>query len=397
MAESTLAMFPFENMTGLDTPAEYPRMRREDPLPMVKLAAGGQAYLATRYEDVKRVFGDGVFSREATRRPESAVLSLGSRVPYSLLNMDPPEHLRIRRLIASTFTTRAAERLRPRIQQIADELVEAMLAQGPPAEFVAAFAAPLPALLASELLGVPNADRDQLRAWLDGFAPSDSVTPETLAATIEAVTAYLSRLVASRRTAPADDVVSALVAAQEQGADISEPEILHTILLLIAGGYETTAALLTNSIVILQRYPDQLALLRDKPELVPDAVEELLRYVPIVWSALERVALEDVELSGVRVPAGASVIPVTYAANRDPALAGDAERLDVTRPQLPHLSFGYGVHHCVGAPLARVELQVAFTTLLRRLPQLRPAEPEATLTWKTGLLVVGPSALPVVW
>src|SRR5215475_2541696 len=397
MADSTLAIFPFENMTGLDTPAEYARIRRDDPLPMVELAAGGRAYLATRYEDVKRVFGDPVFSREATRRPESAVLSLGSRVPYSMLNMDPPEHSRIRRLLAPAFTTRAIERLRPRIQQIADELVDAMLAQGPPAEFVTAFAAPLPALVASELLGVPDADRDQLRAWLDGFAPSDSVTPEAFAATVEAVTAYLSRLAASRRAAPADDVVSALVTAQQEGADISDPEVLHTTLLLIAGGYETTSTLLTNSIVILHRYPDQLALLRDKPELVPDAVEELLRYVPIVWSALERVALEDVELSGVRVPAGASVIPVIYAANRDPALAGDAEHLDLTRPQLPHLAFGYGVHHCLGAPLARVELQVAFTTLLERLPQLRPTEPEATLKWKTGLLVVGPSALPVVW
>jgi cytochrome P450 len=342
-----------------------------------------------------------VFSRAALARPESAVLYEMARMPDLFLNMDPPEHTRIRRLVARAFTTRAVDRLRPAVQGTADALVDAMLAQGPPADFVAAFAAPLPALLASELLGVPDADRDQLRAWLDGFAPSDSVTPETLAATVEAVTAYLSRLVASRRAAPADDpaddVVSALVAAQEAGADISEPEILHTILLLVAGGYETTAALLTNSIVILQRYPDQLALLLDKPELVPDAVEELLRYVPIVWSALERVALEDVVLSGVRVPAGASVIPVTYAANRDPALAGDAERLDLTRPQLPHLAFGYGVHHCLGAPLARLELQVAFTTLLTRLPQLRPTEPEATLTWKTGLLVVGPSALPVVW
>jgi len=396
MAESAFAIFPFENMTGLDAAAEYARMRREDPVPMVELAAGGRAYLATRYEDVKRVFGDQVFSREAARRPESAVLSPASRVPFSLLNMDPPEHTRIRRLIASAFTTRAVERLRPRVQQIADELVDAMLAQGPPAEFVAAFAAPLPALVISELLGVPAADRERLQAWLDVFV-SSAVPPAEFAATIGAFMAYLGQLVASRRAAPADDLISALLAVQEDGATFSEPELLHTIFFLIGGGYETTAALLTNSIVILQRYPDQLALLRDKPDLVPDAVEELLRYVPIFWCGLERIASEDVELSGVPIPAGASVVPMIYAANCDPTLAEEPERLDLTRTQHPHLTFGHGPHHCVGAPLARLELQIAFTTLLRRLPQLRPAGPEDTLNWKNAALIVGPSALPVVW
>ena len=396
MAESAFAIFPFEDMTGLDAAAEYARMRREDPVPMVELAMGGQAYLATRYEDVKRVFGDHVFSREAARRPESAVLSPVSRIPYSLLNMDPPEHTRIRRLVASAFTARAVEQLRPRIQQIADELVDAMLAQGPPAEFVADFATPLPALVISELLGVPAADRGKLQAWLDVFV-SSSVPRAEFAATIEAFMAYLTQLAASRRTAPADDLISALVTGPDDEAAFSEPELLYTVLFLIGGGYETTAALLTNSIVLLQRYPDQLALLRDKPELIPEAVEELLRYVPIFWCGLERVALEDVELSGVRVPAGASVVPMIYAANGDPALAEDPERLDLTRSQLPHLTFGYGPHHCVGAPLGRLELQIAFATLLRRLPQLRPAGPEDTLDWKKAALIVGPSALPVVW
>jgi cytochrome P450 len=394
---SALPIFPYPHLTGLDAFAEYARLRAEDPVSAVDLVEGGRAYLATRYEDVKRVFNDPVFSRAAAQRPGSAVLSQAARNPYSLLNMDPPEHTRIRRLLTPAFTGAAVQRLRPRLEWIADGLVDAMLAQGPPVDFVLAFAAPLPALAIAELLGVPAADRDRLLDWLAVFVSTGAATPQQYLAVIEELATYLNQLIASKRGQPAEDLIGVLVAGRDGAARLSEPEVLYTVLLLVAGGYETTAGLLTNSLVMLQRHPDQLALLRDKPELIPDAVEELLRFVPIAWCGMERVALHDVELSGVRVPAGASVIPMMYAANRDPGYLEDPERLDLTRAQPPHLAFGYGVHRCIGAQLARLELQIAFATLLGRLPNLRPAAPEAALTWKTGLLTIGPTALPVIW
>jgi cytochrome P450 len=325
------------------------------------------------------------------------VLTQTTKIPHILLNMDPPEHTRMRKLVARAFTTPAVERLRPRVQQISDHLVDTMIALGPPVDFVAAFATPLPALVISELLGVPGEDRDRLGTWLDLTLSVSGHTPEEIRHAFEQLLAYLERLVAAKRAAPADDLVSGLIAARDRQDRLSEPELMYTVFILIAGGYQTTAGLLTNALLVLHRHPDQLALLRDRPELIPGAVDELLRHVPISWAALERVTLEDVQLSGVDVPAGSTVIPVTSAANRDPLLVDEPDRLDVTRTSVPHLAFGHGVHHCLGATLARVELRTAFTTLLCRLPQLRPALPESALYWKTGMLTIGPLRLPVVW
>jgi cytochrome P450 len=207
------------------------------------------------------------------------------------------------------------------------------------------------------------------------------------------------KLIAAKRAAPADDLLSALIAARDEDDRLSEAELVSTLFIIIAGGYETTAGLLTNSIVMLNyHYPDQLALLRDQPELISTAVEELLRYVPMAWCGSERMALEEVELSGVRIPAGATVVPLIYSGNRDESLVDEPERLDVTRSaSTPHLGFGHGIHRCLGAPLGRLELQTAFATLLRRLPGLRPAVPESELIWKLGVITVGPRALPVTW
>jgi cytochrome P450 len=178
---------------------------------------------------------------------------------------------------------------------------------------------------------------------------------------------------------------------------LSEPELVNNAYILISGGYETTATLLANSLLTLHRHPEQLALLRDKPELIPDAVEEMLRYVRLAPAILERVATQDVELSGVTVPAGSTVIPLHYSANRDEALTADPDRFDITRKPTPHMALGGGVHFCLGAPLARLEVRAAFEGLLRRLPDLRPAVAVSELEWKQGLLIRGPVALPVTW
>ena len=399
LAQSDLLVFPFEGMTGLDAFPLYAELRDRDPVRPVRLASGGHIYLIARYSDGRRVLNDPVFSRVALQRDDATRLLPASRIPGTLLNTDPPDHNRIRKLVARAFTTGAVERIRPRIQQLTDELIDRMTEHGPPVDFVAWFAAVLPALVISDMLGVPADDQDQLREWLDISISAGGHRPEEIQAALGQLRTYLTDLIAAKRAAPADDLLSALIAARDEGDRLSETELVSTLFILIAGGYETTAGLLTNSLTMLgYHHPDQLTLLRDKPELIPSAVEELLRYVPLAWCTSERLALEDVELSGVRIPAGATVVVLHYCANRDEALLAEPDRLDVTRPaHTAHLAFGHGIHHCIGAPLGRLELQTAFATLLRRLPGLRPAVPESELTWKLGVVTVGPRALPVTW
>lgn len=392
-----LPRFPFDTMTGLDAFPLFAQLRQNDPVSAVRLASGGRAYLISRYDDVRKVLTDPAFSREAARRDDVVVLTPASKVPGVLLNMDAPDHTRMRKLIARAFTTRAVERMRPRTREITDGLIDAMIDHGPPADFIPEFAAALPALVISEMLGVPGEDRRQLLQWVD-ISLSMTHPADEVEAMFGQFVAYLQDLVAAKRAAPADDLTSALIAARDQGDKLSETELLNTVFILIAGGYETTAGLLANSLLVLHRHPGQLALLRDQPELVPAAVEEMLRYVPISWAMPERITLEEVELGGVRIPAHATVIPLTYSANRDDDVIDEPDRFDVTRSALtPNVSFGHGIHRCIGAPLARLELQTAFATLLRRLPAVRPAVAEADLTWKMGMLTIGPTALPVTW
>jgi len=390
-------IFPFESAHGLDAAAAQARLPAQDPVPLVRLASGGRAYLTTRYEDVRRVLTDPVFSRAAATEPGVPVLSQVSKIRYLMLNMDPPDHTRIRRLVTKAFTSRSVERLRPNIRAICEALVDRMLLTGPPVDFVPAFGYALPAQVISEMLGVPAADRDQLRRWQDAILSISAHSRHVVEAQLVELTGYLRELIDRKRAEPAGDLVSALIAARDADDRLSESELVYTVQILIAGGYETVAGLLANSIVLLHRNPTQWAMLRDRPSLIPAAVDELLRYVPISWSGLERVALRDVTLSGVPVPAGSSVIPLIYAANYDEVLTEDAGRLDVTRPPVAHLAFGHGVHRCIGAPLAKLELEVAFQTLFARLPTLRMAREESQLWWKSGLLTVGPIALPVLW
>jgi nocardicin N-oxygenase len=208
---------------------------------------------------------------------------------------------------------------------------------------------------------------------------------------------YLAALIADKRAHPAEDLITRLVVASEDGTRLSEQEALVNTFLLIAGGYETTANLLANSVLTLHRHPQQREALRANPDLIPGAVEELLRYVRISHCATERVTVRELELSGVSIPVGSVVIPLQYSANRDPDCTTDPDRFDVTRPPTQHLAFGYGPHRCLGAPLARLELHAALNLLLQRLPNLRPTVPTGDLPWKTGLLTRGPLTLPVTW
>jgi cytochrome P450 len=397
MTEPELPIFPFDTPAELDAEPEYAKLRRDDPVPKVRLAPGGEAYLVSRYEDVKLVCSERVFSRAATSDPGVAVLRPVRRNPYLMVSLDAPEHTRVRRLVARAFTVRSVELLRPRVEQLVDELIDAIEAQPRPVDFVSAFAAPLPAMVISEMVGVPFSDLDMLRGWMDIALSVTARTPEEIRAAGASMFGYLEKLIAAKRAEPADDLLTRMIQARDNEDRLSEPELVNTAYILLTGGYETTATLLANSILTLHRHPEQLAMLRDKPELIPDAVEELLRYVRITKAILERVATEDVELSGVTVPAGSTVIPLQYSANRDEALTADPDRFDITRKPTPHVTFGAGLHFCLGAPLARLELRIAFAGLLRRLPDLRPAIDAADIEWKQGLLTRGPVALPVTW
>jgi cytochrome P450 len=397
MAESGLPIFPFDTPPELDAEPEYAQLRRENPVPKVRLAPGGQAYLVSRYEDIKQVFSDPVFSRAATSDPGVAVLRPVRRNPYIMVSLDPPEHTRVRRLVARAFTTRSVELLRPRVEQIVNELIDAMVARPRPVDFVASFAAPLPAMVISEMLGVPVVDLDMLRRWMDIALSVTAYPPQEVQAAGVQMFGYLERLIAAKRAEPGEDLLTRMIQARDQQDRLSEPELVNNAYILLIAGYETTAGVLANSVLTLHQHPRQLAMLRDKPELIPDAVEELLRYVRIAKAVLERVATTDVQLSGVTVPAGSTVIPLQYSANRDQALTDDPDRFDITRKPVPHLAFGGGIHHCIGAALARLELRIAFERLLRRLPDLRPAVDVAEIEWKHGLLTRAPVALPVTW
>jgi cytochrome P450 len=313
-----------------------------------------------------------------------------------MLSMDPPDHTRIRKLVARAFTKRGVEQMRPRVQEIADELVDAMMTHGAPMDFVEAFAAPLPAIVISDLVGAPSGDHRQLREWMDVALSVTARGPDEVRAAAEQMATYLAALIEAKRADPAEDLLSALIEAHNEDGDrLSEPELLFTTYIMLIGGYETTAGLLANSILTLHRHPEALDLLRDRPELIPAAVEEILRFVPIAKASLERVTTEEVVLSGVRIPAGATLIPLQYSANRDETLTADPDRFDITRAPTPHMAFGHGIHHCLGAQLARLELHTAYATLLRRLPALRPAD--TAVTWKHGMITRGPVALPVLW
>jgi cytochrome P450 len=393
----TVRAYPFGAAHRLELHDMYRYAQEHEPLCRVRMPYGEEAWLVTRYADVKTVLGDSRFSRSvAATRDEPRVAPDIS--PLGLLDMDPPEHTRLRRLVSKAFTARQVEQLRPRIEQIANDLVTSMVTQGPPADLVASIGVPLPMTVICELLGVRYADRGQFETWTDGAMSTTALTPEQRADCFANLMAFMTDLVDEHRRTPADDLLGTLVLAHDEQERLSEGELTFLALTLLGAGYETTANQIGNFAYLLLTHPDQLTLLRQSPELIPGAVEELLRFVPLgTNSAVPRYATTDVELSGGTVPAGDPVFAFTPAANRDPRVFPDPDCLDVTRQAAPHVSFGHGGHHCVGAPLARLELQVALTTLLAALPGLRLAVGVDELVWKTGGLVRGLVALPVAW
>jgi cytochrome P450 len=397
--------YPFGSTDSLDLDETYAYLREHEPLAAVQQPFGDRAWLVTRYDDVRLVLSDTRFSRAEVMVRDAPRIFAPRGVPSGILGLDPPEHTRLRRLVSGAFRARTLELLRTRVERTATELLDRMAQEGPPADLVERFAIPLPLSMICELMGVPYGDRESFQLWADAYLSTTDLPVEEKMARLGKLGGYIAQLVAQRRQElatngePGEDLIGVLVQARDEQDSLSEEELIGFLMFLLAAGYETTSTHITNSVYMLLTHPEQLALLRNGQVSIADAVEELLRYVPIaVATIIPRYATEDVELSGGTVRAGEAVLPAYDAANRDPRAFDDPERFDLTRaPHPSHVAFGHGTHFCLGAPLARMELQAALGALLRCFPDLRLAETDEGLRWKTGLVTRGPVTLPIAW
>jgi cytochrome P450 len=384
-------------------------MRERDPV-FCQPGIDGETpiWFVTRYEDAVAVLlDDERFVRDpalALTPEEVRAVRVGlpgsfSFVDDNMLNKDGDDHRRLRRLVTKAFTPRMVERLRPRIQEIADELIDRVEARGE-MNLVDEFAFPLPITVIAELLGVPAADRHSFREWSNAMV-TPAFAPEDLARfgdQMQAFVDYLQALFAERRRRPGEDLISALVGVEDGGDTLSESELSSMVALLIVAGHETTVSLIGNATLALLEHPEQRAELERRPELLPRAVEELIRYDGPVERTLNRWASTDVELAGHTIPRGSSVIVILGAVDRDPERFEDPDSLDVAGERdTKHLGFGRGSHYCLGAPLARLEAETALATLLRRLPGLKLAVPAESLRWRPVPLFRSLAALPVAW
>lgn len=386
---------------ALDPAAELTAARQHDGVSQITTPFGTTAWMVTRYDDVRAVLADTArFSNSAITRglaesrgvatddPELAATTAGN-----LLTYDPPGHTRLRRMLTPEFTMRRLRRIEPRVVQIVDEHLDAMEHTGSPADLVAAFALPVPALVICELLGVPYADRADFQRrtarQLDESLPVDQRERAWAQSR-----AYMADLVSRARREPGEDVLGMLVREHD---DLTDAELTGIAGLLLMAGHEPTSNMLGLGALALLRHPDQLALVRDDPDRVAPAVEELTRWLSIVHSASPKITTEDVEIAGRTIPAGETVVCALPSANRDPSLVDGPDRLDITRGATGHLGFGHGVHHCLGAPLARMQMRIAFPALLRRFPTLRLEVPFEQIGYQGHHLFYGLHTLPVTW
>lgn len=388
---------------GPDPYPAYQALRQAGPVHRVEMPDGVPVWLVTRYRDVRAALANPALSNDP--RYATAAFGAGEDAgdgrwrPENLHNMlrtDPPRHTRLRRLTASAFTARRVQRLRPRIIQVTDALLEKMACVTGPVDLIAGLAFPLPITVICELLGIPEQDRDQMREWTGAVLAYrvDEATVANAARAREMIHQYLTDLIAQRRRQPADDMVSELIAARDQHGGLTEIELLSTVSLLLTAGHETTVNLIGNGMLALLRHPQVLDAVRADPGLVAPMVEEMLRYdSPIVPGIMKFVAA-DTTIAGAPIPKGDIVLLAVGSANRDPEVFPRPEELIPDRSPNPHLSFGHGTHFCIGAALARMETEIALSGLLRRFQDIQLAVPWEQLTWRPSF-IRGLTELPV--
>ncbi|MGX1542774.1 cytochrome P450 family protein [Streptomyces adustus] len=393
-------MTGFEDLSALgqefvdDPHPVYERMRARGPVHRVRTAASGEFWLVLGHAEGRTALADPRLSNDI-RHSAAWEDDGGNSIGLNMVQTDPPQHTRLRALVAKDFTSGRIEALRPKVQRIADELVDTMLPLGR-VDLVEAFALPLPLAVICELLGVPGNDRKTFHEWY--LESTDFTRPETAAAAARAMTGYLAELVAAKQREPGEDLLSALAGSMGEEEDrLSFEEMLGMAFLLLVAGYETAANLLSSGTLALLRHPEQLAALRADWSLLENAVEEMLRYEGAVETTAFRYAKEALELGGTAIGVGESVAVVLAAASRDPRRFDGADRFDIRRDARGHMAFGYGIHHCLGAPLARMQGAIAFRTLLERCPGLAlDTEPE-TLSWRPSMMLRGLHQLPVTF
>lgn len=373
----------------------YRLLQRRDPMHYSLLS---KAWVASRYDDVAAALRDPRFlvDKRKLETGQNGAAEHAGFIP-SMLTVDPPDHTRLRTLASDAFARRAIEAMRPRIEQIVHQQLDAV-APASGMDFVQDLAVPLPLLVIAELLGIPSDDREQLKRWSDemvrgiGYPGGEQVRRSERA--LHELTAHLEGIVEQRRKDPGDDLISALLQVEEAGDGLTKQEVLSTCQLLLNAGHAMSSAFLANALTALLLHPEQLDLLRRDPTLLDGAIEELLRYDGPAQATC-RLVVEDVQLGEKTVQAGQQVIALLGAANRDPERFADADELDITRRDNHHLAFGLGVHYCLGAPLARLEATIALGAMLERFPRLRLATED--LAWERHMSVRGVAALPVTF
>ncbi|GIF04179.1 cytochrome P450 [Actinoplanes siamensis] len=393
---------PTERTCPFDPPEELRRLRAEAPVRRMRFPTGDLGWLLTGYDEVRALLADPRVSSRRTRAshpvrelpPEAEEIV---RVqPGHFIAQDAPDHTRYRRLLTGHFTVRRVRALTGRIEEIVDDHLTAMAAGTPPVDLMQAFALPLPSLVICETLGVPYAERQMFQRRAAALiSTTDDVT--VIRRSQREMLEYMSDLLRAKRAEPGDDLLSGLVTRSDAEGPLTDEELVNIANLLLVAGHETTANMIAMGVLTLLRHPGQLAALCDDPDLTDRAVEELLRYVTIPQHGVVRTATGDIEIGGKRILAGETIVASLPAANRDPARFADPDTLDVSRQSPAHLSFGHGVHQCLGQQLARVEMRVAFRALLQRFPTLRLAVPFEQLRMRTDSFVLGIHELPVAW
>jgi len=376
----------------------YARLRKEHPVIQVVTPDGHLAWLITRYDDALNALKDKRLSKD--------IANLGEKPPWvpkyfeplarNMLDLDDPDHARLRTLVHKAFTPKLIETLRASIETLSEELIESAKPRGR-MDLIAEFALPLPVAVISQMLGIPKREQDKFHRWSNAIVASQSSKFGALKAipSVLSFLRYIRRLVRLRQVHPEDDLTTAMVQAEEAGDRMNADEMLAMIFLLLIAGHETTVNLIGNGMLALFTHPEQMEKLLGDSSLLASAVEEMLRFDSPVEMATERYTTEDVEFSGTTIPAGARVHVVIASANRDEQQFERADQFDITRPNNRHLSFGMGTHYCLGAPLARLEGQIAITALLKHMPKLCLAVPYNEIRWRPGLVLRGVKALPV--
>lgn len=398
----------FDRAFTADPYPAYAWLREHTPVHKTRLPNGIEAYLVTRYADAKAVLGDSRLSKNAARsypgwQPGRTGIPGEHRsgIAAHLLNLDPPDHTRLRRLVSAAFTPRRVADFAPRVAAIADRLLDVAFTDGGVVDLVRTYAVPLPVVVICEMLGVPEEDQKIFDDWATGVISRGSRTGGGMGKSVRQVRGYLKELIHKKRLglpddASSDDLLSALIRASDHGEHLTEDEAAAMAFILLFAGFETTCGLIGNGTLALLTHPEQLARLKADPSLLDSAVEELLRYDGPVEFGTWRFTTEPVTVGGVAIPAGEPVLVVLAAADRDPMRFADPDALDLDRDQGGHLALGHGIHFCLGAPLARLEGRIAFQRLFSRFPDLSLAAPAESLRWHSGLIMRGLHELPVI-